>query len=141
MQLHHEWIALSFDRDPADGAFDAAHDGLRREHATRPMTHRACFGHVLQMTLANALPRHLDEAEVTDLERFGSRAVPTKMRAEVLQHFVAISLRFHVDEIRDDDPSDVAESQLTRDFASRLEIGAQDRFFRILLARVPTRVH
>jgi len=48
------------------------------------------------------------------------------MGAQLLQHLVPIAARFHVDEIHDDDAPDVAQPQLPRHLARRLDIGLQD---------------
>ena len=105
------------------------------------MTGRARLGHVLQVALPHALARHLDQAEVAHRERLRARAVAAEVRAQLLQHLVAVRLRLHVDEVADDDAAEVAQPQLARDLARRLHVRLEDRLLRILLAGVAARVH
>src|SRR5438552_11301352 len=75
MQLHDERIALALDGDPPDRALDTTHDGLRGEYPPGSMTHGARLGHILQMALTHALPRHLDQAKIAHGERLRSGAI------------------------------------------------------------------
>ena len=92
------------------------------------------LGHALQVALPHALPRHLDQAEVADRERLRPRAVAAEVRAQLLQHLVAVRLRLHVDEVADDDAADVAQPELPRDLARGLDVRLEDRLLGILLA-------
>src|SRR6185503_1957723 len=141
MNAHHERILAALETDAANRTLDAPCDRLRREHTARPVTGRTGFGHVLEMALPHALARHLDETELAHGERLGTRAIAAQVRAQLLQHLVAIRLGLHVDEVADDDAAQVAEARLASDFARRLEIGAENGLLRILLARVAAGIH
>src|SRR5688572_33032768 len=92
------------------------------------------------MALPHALARHLDQSEIADAERFRARAVAAQMRAQLLQHLVAVGARLHVDEVADDDATDVAQPDLPSYFARGLGIRLEDRLLGILLPRVAPRV-
>src|SRR5437870_2313231 len=101
MQLHDHRVALAFHCNPTHRTLDAPDDRLRRKDSASSMTHGACLGHVLQVALSHALPRHLDETEVAHSERSRARAVAAEMCSQLLKHLVAIAARLHVDEISD----------------------------------------
>ena len=102
---------------------------------------RAVLGVVVEQARALALARHLDQAEVGDRERPGARPVLAELGAKLLQHRAFVGLDLHVDEVDHDDPADVAQPELARDLARRLEVHTQDRLFLILLAREPAGIH
>ena len=61
--------------------------------------------------------------------------------AQRLAHLLAVGCLLHVDEIDDDDPTDVAQAQLIDDHLGGLEVGLQDRFLLSLLADEAPGVH
>ena len=61
MQLDEQWIALALDTDALYAAFHAAKDRLGGEDSARAVTGWTGFGHALEMTLAHALARSLDD--------------------------------------------------------------------------------
>src|SRR5690242_9645635 len=140
MELHDQVIAPSLHAHTANRALDAAHNRLRGKDASGTMTGRARLRHVLKMALPDPLARHLDKAEVTDGKGLGPRAVATEMGPQLLEHLVAIRLRLHIDEVADDDATDVAQAELSRDLARGLDVGLEDRLLRVALSGVPTRV-
>src|SRR5258708_9329967 len=140
MQLHEQRIAAALDADALHRPLHATENRLRREHAPRAVARGACLGHALKMTLADALARHLDEAEVGYRERLGAGAVAAEVLTQLLEHTVAIGPRVHVDQIGDDHAAYVTETQFTRDFSRCLQIRAQARLLRVLLAHEPSGV-
>jgi hypothetical protein len=62
------------------------------------------------------------------------------MLTQFLEDAVAICLRFHVDEIADDDSADISQPELTGNFLGRLHVGSENGLLRILLASVSTRL-
>src|SRR4051794_1805794 len=100
------------------------------------MTGRAGLGHVLEVTLPNPLPSHLDQAEVADGERFRAGAVAAQMHPKLLEDPVAVRLCLHVNEVADEDAAQIAQTGLSRQLARRLEVRLEDRLLRILLAGV-----
>src|SRR3954471_24784254 len=122
VQLYDQMVAPSLDSHAANGALHPAHDRLRRKDAPGSMTRRTRLRHVLEMALPHALSCHLDETEIAHRERLGPRTVSAKMRANLLQHLVAIRLCLHVDEVTDDDAPDVPETKLSGDLACGFEI-------------------
>ena len=140
MQLDDDPVATAFAREPADRALHAPDDRLGGEHAPGAHAGRAGLGHRVEVALTHPLPRHLDQPEVAHRERLRARAVAAEVRAQLLQHPVAVRLGLHVDEVTDDDAADVAQAELTRDLARGLDVRLGDRLLGILLARVAPRV-
>src|SRR5436190_2064740 len=141
VQLHDEMIAFPLYAHAPHRPLDAAHDRLGGEDPPCAVTGRTRLGHVLQVALPHPLTGHLDETEIADRERLGAGAVPAEMRSQLLEYAIAIGLRLHVDEVADNDPADVAQPQLTSDFASGLEVRLQDRLLGVALPRIASGVH
>src|SRR5690606_16351292 len=94
---------------PADRALDPTHDGFGREDPSGAGAAGAGAGLRLVQRRPDPLTGHLDEAQVGDLERFGSGPISSEMGAELLEDSFAILLGLHVDEVADDDSADVPE--------------------------------
>src|SRR5687768_16493464 len=62
------------------------------------------------------------------------------MLPELLKHAIAVGLGLHVDEIAHDDSAHVTQPQLPSHFLRGLDVGPENRFLGILLARVAARV-
>ena len=86
--------------------------------------------------LADAFARHLDQAEFGDLQDLGLRAVFLDLVLQRLEEARAVLRIFHVDEVEDDDPAEVAEPDLADDLFRRFEVRPKDRLLEILLADV-----
>src|SRR4029079_19834683 len=117
MQPNDERVLATFESRALHRAFDAAGGGFGGENAAGSVAGLARLRHVLQMALANALPGHLDQAKVAHRECLGPGPVAAEVRAELLQHLVAVRLRLHVDEVADDDDAEIAEARLAGDSA------------------------
>jgi hypothetical protein len=62
------------------------------------------------MALPDALTGHFHEAQVTHRKCFRARAVAAEMHAQLLENTVSGLTGFHVDEITNDDPANVAQA-------------------------------
>ena len=140
MQPHRHPRVLVLNGRALQGALEPPDHGLGQEDPAGTAAGRARLGHGLHQRRAHQLPRHLDQAEVAHRERAGTGAIPGEVLPQLLEHLVTVRPRLHVNEIAYDDAADVAEPQLPRYFARRLDIGPQDRLLGILLARVPAGV-
>ena len=85
----------------------------------------------LEQAQAELLTGHLDEPERGDLGNLVFGAVATQALDEPPQNQVAVRLEHHIDEVDDDDSSDVAETQLPHDLLSRLEVVLGDRLLEV----------
>src|SRR2546421_6377970 len=141
MQPHGELPFLVIGAGALQGALHATHDDLGAEHPAGPGARRALGRHRLPQRRAYALARHLDQSQLRSGDRPGARPFAAEVRAQLLQHLVAVGAGLHVDEIDDDDAADIAQPDLARHFPRRLEIGAQNRALRIPLPRVAAGVH
>src|SRR5262249_46017694 len=103
-------------------------------HLAEAAAVRAILGVVVEQARALALTRHLDQPQLAHGERLRARAVLAQLLAQLLEHRALVRLDLHVDEVDDDDAADVAQPELTRDLARRLEVVAEDRLFLVLLA-------
>src|ERR1019366_5203982 len=92
-------------------------------------------------TLAHPLARHLDQAELRDLQDLRLRSVLADLDLERLEQARTIGQILHVDEVEHDDPAKVAQADLPDDLARGLEIRFEDGLLEILLADVLSRVH
>ncbi len=109
-------------------------DGFVGEQIAPTVAVAAGFAKRLDEVLAGSLPGHLHQAQFGDLENVGSRLVLPKRVPEGPIGLLAMVGRLHVDEVDDDQPADIAKSQLIDDFLDGFEIGFVDRFFKIALA-------
>ena len=62
------------------------------------------------VTLGVALARHLHDAERGDREDVILRFVFLHLAAHAIEHGIAILLRLHVDEVEDDESTDVTQA-------------------------------
>ena len=122
-------------------ALHPPHHDLGPEHPPRAVARRAFRRHRLPQRRPDTLPRHLDQPKLGHGERPRPRPVATQMGAQLVEHLVAIRARLHIDEVDHDDAADVAQPDLARDLARRLDVGAQNRALGVALPRVPTGVH
>src|ERR1043165_2490327 len=86
--------------------------------------------------LPHALARHLDEAELGDLQDLRLRAVLPDLVLERLEEPRAVARVLHVDEAEDHDPAEVARADLADDLLRRIDVRAEDGLFEVLLPDV-----
>src|SRR6266568_593934 len=141
MEAHGELALLVVGSGPLERALHPAHDDFGPEHAAGAVARRALGGHRLPERGSHALARHLDQSQLRDRERLGAGAIAAEVRAQLLQHLVAVAARLHVDEVHNDDSTDVPQAELSRHLARRFEVGLHDRALGVFLARVAPRVH
>ena len=79
----------------AHGALDAADDGLGGEDAAGTAAVGAGLGERGEQGGTHALARHLNEAELGNLEGAGTGAVAGQVAAQLLEHPVLVGLGLH----------------------------------------------
>ena len=79
-----------------------------------------------------ALARELQETETGNLAGLHAGAVVAQSVAQAVFNFALVLGRFHIDEIDDDQTTEIAQPQLAGDFVSRFAVGAEGRFFDVV---------
>src|ERR687898_180282 len=101
----------------------------------------AAPGERLEQALADALAGHLAQPELRDLEHLGAGLVARQRVTEHSHDLVAVVLALHVDEIDDDDASDVTQPQLAGDFDGGFEVVLEHGLLEARAADVLAGVH
>src|SRR5208283_2537960 len=101
-------------------------DGLGGLDLAAASASDAGFAQDVGETLARALARHFDQAQLREPVDRQPRAVAIERLVELLQHGSAMVGVLHVDEVDDDDAAEVAQTQLPRDHLGGLEIGLEN---------------
>ena len=96
---------------------------------------RAWLGRSLEDACAEPLSAHLHQAEAANPPHLDSRPVVLQRFLHRLFDFADMALLLHVDEVDDDQPGHVAKTELTSDFCSRFNIGAESGLLDVVLAR------
>src|SRR5215831_68140 len=105
-----------------------------------PLARRAHGREQRAEILAHALARHLDQAQLGDLQHVRARLVLGQRSLERTVHLLAVLRRLHVDEVDDDDPAEVAQADLADDLTDRLEVDLEHGLLEVALADVLARV-
>ena len=100
------------------------------EHAAT-LAFRALTCEVRQKSLTNSLTSHLHKTQFRDVKYLSSGLVSGQSCLKGLHHFAAIVLDFHVDEVNDDDSTNIAQTQLVSHFIGGLKVVLEDRCFKI----------
>ena len=97
----------------------------------RPLQCSQSAAEGLEQPGADALARHLHQAERGDLGDLVPGAVAAEALHQPAQHQVAVGLQHHVDEVDDDDAADVAQPELAHDLLGCLEVVLGDRLLEV----------
>ena len=87
------------------------------------------------------LAAHFHEAELADGAELHTGAVLAQRVAQAVFHFAAVLRLFHVDEVDDDQATQVTQTHLARDFVGSFQIGAGRGFFDVAALDGAGRVH
>ena len=90
---------------------------------------------------AQALARHFQQAELADRAELNASAVKTQRITQALFHFTTVLGLFHVDEVHDDQTTQIAQTHLAGNFVSRFQVGAEGGFFDVAATCCTGRVH
>ncbi len=102
-----------------------------------PLTVEAGFTKQAPDTLLGPLARHFDQPQFRHPENVGLAFVLPGGLLERIEDLFPVAFLFHIDEVNDDDPANIPESQLIGDLFYRFEVGLEDRFLQIALSHVP----
>ena len=81
--------------------------------------------------LIGALAGHFHEPELRDWQHMGAGLVAFEAVLDELINSLLVATVFHVDEVRDDEPPDVAQAELAGDLLSGFKVRLEDGFFHI----------
>ncbi len=81
----------------------------------------------------DALPGHLDQAELRDFQDLGAGAIALDGVAHRFLDGAAMLVVAHVDEVVDDDAAEVAEPELAGDFLGGLQVHLERRFLGVVV--------
>ena len=98
-------------------------------HMARTTAAWARNGSTFGQRRAQALAAHFHQAEFADSAKLHTGAVLTKGVAQAVFDIAAVAALVHVDEVDDDQSSQIAQTHLARDFVSGFEVGAGCRLF------------
>ena len=131
--------------EPRHSLPDLAHhpegDALAGEHVAAALTVAAGFTQRLHEVLAGSLTRHLDEAQLRDLQDIRPRFVRSERLLQCAVYLLPVRRRLHVDQVDDDQAAEISEAQLMHDLLDGLEVGLEHGLLKIALADEATRVH
>src|SRR5436309_10666539 len=144
MHAHDDLATVRILRRPDLGPHDAEDLGGERRVGLRdaaPLARRARRREQRAEILAHALARHLDEAQLGDLEHVRPRLVLGQCALERAVDLFTVLRRLHVDEVDDDDAAQVTQADLADDLADRLEVDLEHGLLEVAFADVLARVH
>ena len=78
---------------------------------------------------AQALAAHFHQTEFADGAKLNAGTVLTQGVAQAVFNITAVAALVHVDEVDDDQSTQIAQTHLARDFVSGFEVGAGRGFF------------
>ena len=123
-----------------DGTHYDERNRFRRADVAGALAMRALRSRALDDAGAQALARHLEQAEVRDAANLDAGAVVAQRVLHTALDGAVVALFLHVDEVDDDEAGEVAQLQLARDFFGGFDIGVKccllDRELARRLARV-----
>src|ERR1700735_5508473 len=76
---------------------------------------------------ADALPRHFQQPEMRDAADLNAGAVVLETLLEAALDRAVVALLVHVDVVDDDQPGEIAQTQLASDFVGGFKIGLERR--------------
>ena len=95
----------------------------------------------MRQTLAGALAGHFHQAQRREAVHGDARVIASQGFFEFFQHGIAMFLGIHVDEIADDDATQIAQAQLTRDDLRRFQIGLENGVVEIAQPDIAAGIH
>ena len=84
---------------------------------------------------------HLNQSHLGHGQNMGLAAIFVAGLLELVKDFFLVLFFLHIDEIDNDDATDVPQTHLVGYFPDGFEIGLHDRFFEIVFSHVPAGIH
>ena len=126
--------AGALDQRLLERAQDVQRDRRRRAHDAGAGAVRAGHRRDFQHAGADALARHLQQAERRDAADLDAGAVVLEAVLQLLLDRAVVALLLHVDEVDDDQAGEVAQAQLAGDLLGGFEVGLERRVLDVVLA-------
>ena len=124
-QLRNHLCGALLARLFADDAQDRQGQRFDAANAAKAGAARARHVRRLADRRAQSLAGHLEQAEAADLADLHASTVLANRFAQPVFNVTLVLRRTHVDEVDYDEAAEVADTQLTRDFLGRFEVGVQ----------------
>jgi len=108
----------------------------RRDNEASSVAHRTHARHRFQEALVDPLSCHFHEPELGDVKHLGSSLVTRQGLAKRRGHRLAVALGLHVNEVNDDDSTNIAQTELSRNLFGGFEVVAEHGLFQVRRADV-----
>src|SRR5215510_11032970 len=133
-RAHVEIVRRPFEQHFLERTQELQRHRRHRAHMARAAAMRALLGRALEHARANALARHFEQPEVRDVSDLNTGAIVPQAFLQPALDRAVVALLVHVDEVDDDQPGEIAQPQLPRDFLGGLEIGLERGVLDVVLA-------
>ena len=137
---HRHVVRRALDQRVFEHAQHVQRDGRGRAHHAGAQAMRADDGRAFEHAGADALARHLQQAEMRNAADLDAGAVVLQRVLHPPFDGAIVAAFLHVDEVDDDQAGEVAQSELAGDLVRRLEVGAQRGVLDVVLAGRTPRV-
>ena len=124
-----------------DDAEDRQREGLRITDVTTAVARGARPQTRISERRTQTLARHLQESESRNAPGLNPGSILFQRFAQAVLDLALIPSRGHVDEVDDDQPAHIPQSQLTRDFVGRFEIRVERGLLDVASLGGSRRVH
>ena len=128
------WLRESLSRNSSMARTTSSATDEFGAHMAGAAAMRAGLHRRFQHAGADALARHLHQAEMRDAADLDARAVVLEVVLQPLLDRAVVAVLLHVDEVDDDQAGEIAQAQLARDFLGRFQIGLERRLLDRVLA-------
>src|SRR5690606_24573663 len=127
-RLHQHLAGVVLHRVLLGDADDGQRQRLDAAHAAVALAARADDLARLAQARAQALARHLQQAEARDAAELHARAIRTQRLLQPVLDLALVLVGGHVDEVDHHQAAEVAQAHLARDFLGRLQVGVERGF-------------
>jgi hypothetical protein len=100
-------------------------------HHSTPLAGIAGFAERFQKSQAQFLSRHLHETQTGYFGNLVLGAIATEALHQTLHDKIPVRFQHHVDEVDDDNATDIAQPKLANNFFGRLNVVLGDGFFQV----------
>ena len=137
---HGQIMGCSFEQHFLERTQELERHRRYRAHVASAATVWAFVRRALKHTRADALTRHFKQPEMRDVSDLDARAVVPQAFLQPPFDRAVVALLVHVDEVDDDQPGEIAQTQLPGDLLGGFEIGLERGVLDVVLARGATRI-
>ena len=119
---HHEVVGGAFHQYFLEPAQQLQGHRRHGSYVTAAAALRTGLGRAFEHAGTNSLARHFQQAKMRNAPDLNPRAVLSQAIAQLTFHRAVVALLVHIDEVDDDQPSEVAQPKLPCHFLRGLEI-------------------